>query len=652
MRVRIVSALLMTMIVLTSLPSTSISTEYTDHHQGLFLDSLLYTTIENESAAVSALLNDELDIYGESITSTYWEQLEDAENIELAVQSKNSYMIFYINTAKNPFNYSEFRRAMAIAFNKTQVNEEIWNGLASPHDSPVPSSSAFSCEGLLDYNYYDSNITLGNEILDNSGFAFDEIIGFRVDPHGNPFSVLIEVAQYSPSAIAAAEIFEDALVELHIDAVAVPTDYYEYLSRLYFHGDFDIILTPSFPPSDDASWLAYDYWSEYVAEWYYNGPNWRNASYDSWREQLLHSTDYQDVYDAAFAMQEIWVYDCPSIVAYEEVMVSAYRTDRLEDFVNDASSGIPSWWTSYKVSPNEAMFGGQLRWGMAPMEERFSPFSRERRHPSVNQLYDGLMRQDPNGLDILWFAESYFVETHDDNTAVPEGFTRVTFDVLKNITWTDGNPVTAEDFAFTLNFIRDAVGNPYRTDLIELTAAYSPTTYRFVAEFSTESYWHLHSVCYTPILPKHVFIEYDPLDWDSYDPNPSSDTIVSSGPYSIVEYEANDFCLMTYNDQYVYSIDRDQNTMTSTVVTSETTHTTTIAWPPSTTETNTYSSTMPITTSTSSTMPITTSTSSTNSTWTLVGEFVILGAVGVAGMTGFFVIVYILIKREITSQSG
>jgi len=168
----------------------------------------------------------------------------------------------------------------------------------------------------------------------------------------------------------------------------------------------------------------------------------------------------------------------------------------------------------------------------------------------LNNMYDSLIRQSPDGNDIPWIAESFTVETHDDNAAVPDGYTRFTFDIREDIFWSDGQPLTGEDIAFSFNYYRDAPGNIYGFDLSELAAAYSPSTYRVVTDFNSESYWHLHTIGYKPIIPKHVFQEFGPENWNLWNPDPLDDEMVTSGPFNVSDYVMGEYIELTYNPEY------------------------------------------------------------------------------------------------------
>jgi ABC-type transport system substrate-binding protein len=547
------------------------------HKNGPYVDKIVYNVIEGDDQQVLALQNDEIDLIGDMVDPTHLPTLEGADNIEVANVRRNGIGYVTIKTDKYPFNITNFRRAIAFALDKQAISDDAWDGLSDPQDSCVPIVNPFSCEGLLPYTYYEANVELGNAMLDAEGFDIDPLTGYRNAPNGEPFDVLVECADSSNVAIEVGSKVAEALVALHVDATSQPTDFYEYLYRLYYHDDFDIVFLGTSYTTFDIDFLAYEYWSEYAYRDYYNFACWQNATYDSWRDQLLHSTDYEDVYEAAFKMQEIWVYSCPEIVCYENFELSAYRTDKFEGYVNDVSGGVPGWWTNQKVhlKPGQpgAPWGGEFRWSNPKDIDTFNFMTSTSGYTSnvLNEFYDSLLTLDEFGNLIPWIAESYKSETHADNAEIPAGYTRLTFDMIQNATWTDGLPMTANDVVYSLNYFRDADGNPYQPDLVEMTAAYAPTNYRIIVEFETESYWHVNSVGYKPILPKHFFLTIGEDGWNTWDPHPPTEAMVTSGPFNVSDYVQGEFCELTYFPNYVFGLDRDQGWITETTTAPETT---------------------------------------------------------------------------------
>jgi len=565
-----------TMMAISPIFAKAQTTDLGGLKTGPFVDKLVFNVIEGDDQQVLALLNDEIDLIGDMVDPTHLPTLQGAKDIEVANVLRNGYGYVTINCAKYPFNITAFRRALAFALDKQKISDDVWDGLSVPQDSCVPQVNPFSVEKQLEYHYYEAQVDIGKNLLADAGFADVDGDGYLEAPDGSDFDVNVECAQSSNIAIEVGQLVADALKALGVDARSTPTDFYEYLNRLYFHGDYDIVFLGSSFSTFDVDWLAYEFWSEYADEPYWNFPNFRNASYDSWRDQLLHSTDYDDVYEAAIEMQKIWVYQSPMIICYENILLSAYRTDRFEGFVNDVSAGVPGWWTNYKVHLKDDLggpYGGTFRLSNALDIDTFNFMASSSAYTMniLNELYDSLITQDSNGNDVLWLAESYKAETHGDNPAVPAGHTRFTFNLIQNATWTDGTPLTAEDVAFSLNYYRDSPGNPYGADLQEMTAAYAPTKYTVVIEFDTESYWHLHTVGYKPIIPKHVFTEIGLDNWNKWNPQPPNEEMVTSGPFNVSEYVAGEFTELSYNPNYFYA---PEHPSTGTETTTETTTTT------------------------------------------------------------------------------
>ena len=321
---------------------------------GPFLDRIVFDVIEDETQQIISLQSNEIDIIDQQLDPLYLEALSEYEEIEVAQVLRNGYGYIEINTAKYPLNITALRRAISFATDKTRISDDVWDGLSDPQDSVVPKTNPYSIEGQLGYTYYEENLPMANSLLDAAGFLDIDDDGFREAPDGSDFDILLECSQSSPQAIEVGLIVAEAMVSIGIDAVSQPTDFYEYLQRLYYHGDYDMVFLGTTFTTFDVDWLAYSFWSEYVDEPFQNTPNFVNATYDSWRDQLLHSTDYDEVYEAAIEMQRILTYEAPQLICYENIQLTAYRTDRFEGQVNDVVGGIPGYWTLFKTHLKES----------------------------------------------------------------------------------------------------------------------------------------------------------------------------------------------------------------------------------------------------------------------------------------------------------
>ncbi|TXT55419.1 MAG: exported protein of unknown function [Candidatus Thorarchaeota archaeon] len=547
------TGILFSSIVIILLSAMSVSAQPLNSQgvMGPYVDQIIFKVISGENEQVEALLNDEVDIIGDMVDPVFVPQLQEDENIEISATPRNGYGYMVINCEKYPFNITAFRRAAAFALDKHQLCDDLWDIYAKPLDSPVPAQNPFSIEGQLSYNYYTADITRAENLLDAAGFHDIDDDGYREAPNGESFDITIEVAQSSSIGINGGTIFANALQDIQINATSIPTDFYDYLNRLYFHDDFDIVVLGDSFSNFDVSWLADKYSSLSAYEPQKNFPNFRNASYDQWIDQLLHGTSFDEVYEAAIEMQRIFVFECPLIILYNNYQISAYRNDRFEGIVNDAIDGPACWWTNYRVHSQQGS-GGIFRWSLPLDIDTFNVFYGQfwYGYDSLNLMYDGLLKHNPEGVYIPWLAESYIIETNADNPTVPDGHTRFTFQIVNNATWSDGTPLTAQDVAFSYNFYREGIGGFLGYDLRDKGwIGYAPTDYTFISEFPSESYWHI-STFTKPVVPKHIFQDMDPDNWNTYNPDPNEDQIITSGPFYLSHYENGEYTEFTANPYY------------------------------------------------------------------------------------------------------
>ncbi len=552
---RFVIVYVLALLVLAGIPLQA-SVLQDDLRVGPFVDKIVYNVIVGNDEQVQSLIDDEIDLIGETVHPNYLEELQAAENIRVANRLRNGYDFISINCNRYPLNITSFRRALAFALNKTGICDDIWNGLAVPQDCPIPQTNLFSAEGLLDYTYYEANVALGNQLLDAAGFFDIDEDGFREAPDGSKFDVLIQASSQNEAHIEIGNFVLNALEALSVEVEILPTEYMEYWLN-WEKGNYEIIVIGEDFANYDVEWFAYEYWSKYAYEPYWNTPLWQNSTFDSWREQLLYDSEFDNVFQAVIEMQKIWVYECPAIICSQNVALSAYRTDRFEGFINSVQSGVPSWWTNYKVKHKEELggpAGGVLRWSNGRDMDTFNFMASSSSYSEnvLQMLYDSLLKQGADGNDILWLAESYTVETNDDNPSVSNGQTRFTFDIRQNVTWSDGMPLTGEDVAFSLNYYQDAWGYPEGQKIANMTVAYARSLYKVIVEFSNESYWHLHNFGYRWVIPRHIFQEIGLDGWHDWNPNPPNEAMITSGPFNVSEYVQGEFLELTYNPTYVF----------------------------------------------------------------------------------------------------
>jgi peptide/nickel transport system substrate-binding protein len=156
----------------------------------------------------------------------------------------------------------------------------------------------------------------------------------------------------------------------------------------------------------------------------------------------------------------------------------------------------------------------------------------------------GLLRVDEKTLEYIPnMAESY--------TISPDGLT-FTFKLRHDMLWSDGVPITAQDFKWTYDQVKNpANGFPYLSQLDFITSYEALDDYTLqikIKEVYAPALGQMSGLI-TP-LPKHV---WEKLDWSDPEKNPEINSpSVVSGPYKLKEWKRDQYAIFEANDKYWY----------------------------------------------------------------------------------------------------
>jgi peptide/nickel transport system substrate-binding protein len=156
-------------------------------------------------------------------------------------------------------------------------------------------------------------------------------------------------------------------------------------------------------------------------------------------------------------------------------------------------------------------------------------------------IYDTLVWKDTSGEVLPWLAESF--ETSDDGTTH-------TFTLREGVTWHDGEPLTAEDVAFTFDYFTQqtltpqVIAQPF-PQIQEVRAA-DDRTVEFQLASPLADFFGFGGVGSILIVPQHIWSTVD-------DASTAADPalLVGSGPYQLESYTQGEGAyLYTANDDY------------------------------------------------------------------------------------------------------
>lgn len=133
-----------------------------------------------------------------------------------------------------------------------------------------------------------------------------------------------------------------------------------------------------------------------------------------------------------------------------------------------------------------------------------------------------------------------------ENGLLAEDLTSVTFNLLPEVTWSDGEPFTANDVAFTVDWVKDSANNSVNQGVfaaIESTRVVDDLTIT-VNFLGTNPFWFdpFTGIVTGTVYPRHVV---EALGHDAFMSAP-----IGTGPYKVDAFSANDSVNYSINDNY------------------------------------------------------------------------------------------------------
>jgi peptide/nickel transport system substrate-binding protein len=194
--------------------------------------------------------------------------------------------------------------------------------------------------------------------------------------------------------------------------------------------------------------------------------------------------------------------------------------------------------------------GGTLRLGSSSSIDSLNPFValNQDAYSTFEYIYPELVQYDSHMHFAGDFAKSWSTSSHGKVW---------TFKTQPGAKWSDGQPLTAKDAAWTfstiLHFAKTAAGNQAAT-LTNLTSAKATDDNTLVLSYSTPVANVLSNLQQLPILPEHVWSKYATgkgKDLKNYPNTPTdSQPVVSGGPFQLVKFQKNQIALFKRNPNW------------------------------------------------------------------------------------------------------
>ena len=191
--------------------------------------------------------------------------------------------------------------------------------------------------------------------------------------------------------------------------------------------------------------------------------------------------------------------------------------------------------------------GGTFRMGTSSGIDSINPYVafNQDAYATFQYIYPILVQYDKTNKHFVPFFAKSWKATNGGKTW--------TFHLVSGAKWTDGQPLTAEDAAWTINTDIKYAGTGAANEaglVAHITKAEAPDPTTLVVDYKQAPGNVLGQFQQFFILPKHIWSKHTGHKGADLKTFPNSAPIVGSGPFKLVKYQKNEIALFQRNDSY------------------------------------------------------------------------------------------------------
>jgi ABC-type transport system substrate-binding protein len=535
-----------------------------------YADEIYFRVITGSEQQVLALRAGQIDLIGQFIDPEQVEPLLADPLIETNQTNRKGFGHLSFNCEDPITSHQELRQAFAFALDKDGIQTRALGGYSRPADSPiVPSMGFWSLDNqpFFTTNYYEADPAAGNALLGptDSGYWADTDSDSYREANGVAFDIPVYGSSAGSSIIeTVVAMAVEAFTSIHIKSHVELIDFNTLLAKVDA-GDFQIGFWAFSGFGVDPLFLENFQSTDANNDW-----NWANATYDQLVADLMQTSSLVVAKQKCWAAQQILWREQPLVVAYQNLLISAYRKDPWTGYVNTNGQGVFDTWTLLKVylKPEyggdtedylDYKQGGRFTISLPQDMESTNILNSQSAYTYMvlNLVYDGLYGRNPYNLeDGAGLAKNWKVEEITGSTEYPTDKLKITYYLNSGWKWHDnggahGGDVSADDVVFSYRMIKEAGGTGaaiYMGSVKDVShvLAVNATT---VEIYCTEAGLFTFHKCGWPIWPQHI---WEPigmaniLTWSN--PNP-----VGSGPYKWKSRTPGELVVVSRNDDYFYN---------------------------------------------------------------------------------------------------
>jgi peptide/nickel transport system substrate-binding protein len=514
------------------------------------MKDLYYVITRDMDAALLAMSTDKLDVLPDIYRPVDVDRLCADGDAELSMAASFHGFFLTFNTRKFPWDQKALRQAAVQVVERRKWVRDLFSGYCEPMSGFLPAISPFcDTDALAPPGGADE----ARKRLEEAGWTWNRA-GWLVAPDGRELpttKILCPPSSVAATSTEIAALFADALISVGVPAEIEPLDFQTMLARVDV-GDFDA-CTNAWTMSRDPDVLYSFYHSSMDVEGGYNMSGISDRELDEVLSDLRYAPDESAAREASSRAQRLLAELCPVIPLYSRYSISAMSKNWDGIFETDRNTS-DNLMTLISMTPKD---GGErpIYWNIQEELRTLNPLVSSTAYDweVLGTIYDTLISVDPYTFeDMPWLAEKWSIETDEKGSVL-------NFTLRDGLAWQDGRPLTVEDVAYSIQFIKDNSVPRFFDSVKDIESIEFDKDARTLrVTMSNVSYWHLHNIGGgVLVMPKHI-LENVP-DWRAWQPGnrpykaldgTELTELIGSGPFTFRESRTGEYVHMTRNENY------------------------------------------------------------------------------------------------------
>lgn len=350
-----------------------------------------------------------------------------------------------------------------------------------------------------------------------------------------PIQLVTKTQSEDPTRYEMARLIVDAWKGAGIQAELLPVGTAQLNSMTATSKEFDtyIISYDGIPERLDPDNFLARFTSQNATDSGSNMSMYTDDAYDEAYQRQISATEEADRVTAVHDAQRLLYEDLPIAPLVHPEVGAAYRADRWTGIEVTPSVPLFSTWNAIHAEPTGD--AEELVIGTTIDPSTLNPVlaTQNQDLQSLHLIYDRMLSFDPAG-DLMGSAvESWDVSEQE-----------IRLEVRPGATFTDGQPVTAEDVAFTLRYMKEQGAALFAPQLAVVDGVEVSGTDVVIILSQPSASFPATVLSNMPVLPQHIWEDFD-------DPaEATGEDLVGSGPFRFESRSRAEAIVFSRNEDY------------------------------------------------------------------------------------------------------